>query len=54
MQSNQPLTAVEITRIRNLYIRHGFKATAMLSDHQARAVSESLARGELIFHGLIK
>ncbi len=54
MQSNQPLTAVEITRIRNLYIRYGLKATAMLSDRQARAVSESLARGELIFQGLIK
>ncbi len=54
MQLNKPLTAVEINRIRNLYIRHGFKATAMLSDRQARAVSESLARGEITFHGLIK
>jgi len=54
MNTNQPLTATEIIKIRKLYIRHGFKATAMLSDRQARAVSESLARGELTFQGLVK
>lgn len=54
MTTTQPLTAQEITRIRALYTRHGLKATAMLSDRQARAVSESLARGEPIFQGLIK
>ena len=54
MATTKTLTANEILRIRAMYARHGVKATAMLSDRQARAVAESLSRGELTFHGCIK
>lgn len=54
MQATEKLSAAEVKKIQALYKQFGGRATAMLSDRQAKLVNESLGRATGPFHGLCR